>query len=69
MDKLFGVEGEDLDLGYRSLRAGASAIEREIVEARFWEMLIGCALLDAGKTLRRFTTATRRATGYLRSRE
>lgn len=75
---LWSVAGDDCDLGYRNLRAGAHEVERELraeidalwqryepyadpdfvagfaqdPEARFWEMYLGCRLLEAGKALR-----------------
>jgi hypothetical protein len=79
MAPLFDLDGPCLDPGYRNLRAGARAEEREIKatletmwlhyqpyadtdfadafardpDARFWEIFVGCALLEAGKILQR----------------
>ena len=77
MTDLFDIDGDNLDVGYVNIRAGASTGERHMraalqamwgifepyadpdfrnafardPEARFWEMILGYSLLDAGKTL------------------
>lgn len=77
MPRLFDIDGENLDLSFRNLKAAELPIEQDLherietmwqayepyadpdfpqgfardVDGRFWEMYLGCTLLDAGCTL------------------
>jgi hypothetical protein len=61
MNKLFDVDGPNLDRGFENLKAAESRFEQQLhdrIEAmwatydgRFWEMYLGCTLLEAGRTL------------------
>jgi hypothetical protein len=77
MNKLFDVDGPNLDRGFENLKAAESRFEQQLhdrieamwatyepyadpdfpqgfardVDGRFWEMYLGCTLLEAGRTL------------------
>jgi hypothetical protein len=58
MSNLFDVDGPRLDLGYQNLKAGRSEFDPHFrngfakdPHAHFWEMELGCTLLNAGRRL------------------